>query len=835
MKTTTTILKALPTWRLFTYTSELKPYDLECDGVLIRVFVLFYDAQATSIIMSFKPVYVPKSKRQRSGGTPQHRRPINNNNLNHFASNDDDDDALPPLGIDPAEALSKVQRPEDFMDEQDHNEWGGPTKVTAEFEQKRHIYPPTKYDDDEEDGRGRGTNNNPLASLTVRSLNVGERLLRKLGWREQQPENSSASSLLLTAYLPSTGKDFDDDAVDANTTTTRTWKVGAKHLRKIVLQQTRVAIPPPWQGKWGLGYQSELRRTGSTTTGNSHQYRFKTNVMVNASGLIEQHTGRHNEGNDGAGSSQPPHDYEATTLQDFVGTHSTAGFALREDDDDAYDDSMTNEKSFHSTVLGMVPSSRRPQKQVADPASMQMEAYEHEDSDSDDVDNAKLPHHKKKKKKAAAATTAANFAGALSSWAMGGGDAGTSTSTNRPSSSSSSSTLEGFVLGTTAGSTKPKLYRGPDVPREWHIVPHAFGPHEHPSILKAIAHATKLAVAQELRAQSLTEALQAATVAARVTTTTAAAAASRPQEQQQQSVDSSRRSIFAGIGEQMMNRFTAAASTTDNSNDITTTTNNNNNNNDDPLQPQEEGTVRNDTASVPSSPHPSTVDIVITRTVKPFLPETLLCKRLNVSGPKPLAGGDATLIPAIAPRRDEVFFQTQVLGAVAEETRKRGAETSSTTALLLLNNNDDDEEEADQPQRPPLNVYKSIFDPDNIANADDIESEANDDKESETSAIASGDVNNAAIVPYQDVVTNNNPPSPSLLPHTNATLVPFSNQKCDPDDRSESSASSSTVAEHEQRRQHRKRKHEKKSSKTKKAKKHHKKKSKKSRRRDDDS
>jgi hypothetical protein len=474
----------------------------------------------------------------------------------------------------------------------------------------------------------------------------------------------------------------------------------------------------------------------------------------------------------------------------------------------------------------MIPSSssRRPQKQVADPASMQMEAYEHEDSDSDDVDNAKLPHHKKKKK-AAAATTAANFAGALSSWAMGGGDAGTSTSTHPPSSSSSSA-LEGFVLGSTAGSTKPKLYRGPDVPREWHIVPHAFGPHEHPSILKAIAHATKLAVAQELRAQSLAEALQAATVAARVTTTTTTAAASRPQEQQEQSVDSSRRSIFAGIGEQMMNRFTAAASTTDNSNDITTTTTtNNNNNNDDPSQPQEEGTMRNDTASLSSSsPHPSTVDMAITRTVKPFVPEPLLCKRLNVSGPKPLAGGDATSIPAIAPRRDEVFFQTQVIGAVAEETRKRGAETSSTTALLLLNNNDDDDEEADQPQRPPLNVYKSIFDPD-IANADDIESEANDDKEPETSAIASGDVNNAAIVPYQDVVTNNNSPSPSLLPHTNATLVPFSNQKCDPDDRSQSSASSSSSTE--QRRQHRKRKHEKKSSKTKKAKKHHKKKSKK--------
>jgi hypothetical protein len=784
--------------------------------------------------MSFKPVYVPKSKRQRSG-TPQHRRLNNNNNLNHYTSNDnDDDDALPPLGIDATGALSKVQRPEDFMDEQDHNEWGGPTKVTAEFEQRRHIYPPTKDDDEEGGGRHRTTNHPLTASLTVRSLNVGDRLLRKLGWREQQPDNFSASSLLLTAYLPSTGKYFDDDATDASTTTTRTWKVGAKHLRKIVLQQTRVAIPPPWQGKWGLGYQSELRRTGSTTTGNSHQYRFKTNVMVNASGLIEQqHTGgRYTNGDDdGAGSSQQPHDYEATTLQDFVGTHSTAGFALREDDDDAYDDSMTNEKSFHSTVLGMIPSSRPPQQQVADPASMQMEAYEHEDSDSDDIDNEKLPHHKKKKK-AAAATTAANFAGALSSWAMGGGDAGTSTSTNRPSSSSSS-TLEGFVLGSTAGSTKPKLYRGPDVPREWHIVPHAFGLNEHPTIFKAIAHATKLAVAQELRAQSLAEALQAATVAARVTTTTTTAAASRTQQQEQQpqSVDSSRRSIFAGIGEQMMNRFTAAASTTDNSNDITTTTNtnNNNNNNDEPSQPQGEGTIRNDTASASSSPHPSTVDIAITRTVKPFVPDTLLCKRLNVSGPKPLAGDDATSIPAIAPRRDEVFFQTQVLGAVLadEQSRKqRGAETSSTTALLLLNNNNDDDEEADQPKRPPLNVYKSIFDPDDIANADDIDPEANDDKEPETSAIASGGVNNAAIVPYQDVVNNNNPPSPSLLPHTNATLVPYSNQKCDPDDRSQSSASSSSSTE--QRRQHRKRKHEKKkSSKTKKAKKHHKKKSKK--------
>jgi hypothetical protein len=167
---------------------------------------------------------------------------------------------------------------------------------------------------------------------------------------------------------------------------------------------------------------------------------------------------------------------------------------------------------------------------------------------------------------------------------------------------------------------------------------------------------------------------------------------------------------------------------------------------------------------------------------------------------------------------------------VAEETRKRATETASSTAALLLNDNDNDDVAADQPKRPPLDVYKSIFDPDNTGSADDDADNVDTNDGDESKSAITGDMQ-TTLVPYREVPDK--PPSPmqQLLSDANAALVPFSNQKSGQDDRSavsSSASSSSSLADLDRRRRDRKRKHEKKSSK--KSKKRRKKKSKKERR-----
>ena len=120
----------------------------------------------------------------------------------------------------------RQQKPEDFMDDQDHNEWGGPTSVREEYADSSAAPPSVKLD--------------PMVDLVKPpAQNVGHRLLRILGWRDGSTAYVPHEEALLTTPL--------EQSVES--------LLSSRRLKKIQLQQSRVQIPPPKLDTCGLGYE----------------------------------------------------------------------------------------------------------------------------------------------------------------------------------------------------------------------------------------------------------------------------------------------------------------------------------------------------------------------------------------------------------------------------------------------------------------------------------------------------------------------------------------------------------------------------------------------------
>lgn len=145
---------------------------------------------------------------------------------------------------------SRLQTLEDFMDNQDHQEWGGPTEVRQEYANTEDtttttITKPTK------------SSSSPLESLLKVTVShqtmMGPRLLRWLGWRDGTgtafvPSNGSGASASAAA-IPIGGGGEDHHLEE------ETRVLLQKKLRKIQLLQKMVKIPPPKLDPCGLGFE----------------------------------------------------------------------------------------------------------------------------------------------------------------------------------------------------------------------------------------------------------------------------------------------------------------------------------------------------------------------------------------------------------------------------------------------------------------------------------------------------------------------------------------------------------------------------------------------------
>jgi hypothetical protein len=546
-------------------------------------------------------------------------------------------------GWKPQEGV-REQSLDDFMDDQDHQDWGGPTNVKQDYGASAKTSTSTKQVEND---------HQPLAQLfQVKHQTVGPRLLRRLGWREGGS----------TAYV-TRSKGDDDDPQDASQEE-RTRVLSAKKLRKIQLLATRIPLPPPKLDQCGLGFEPhqdapEFRR---------HKERRKQLAQERARGPSNVYRASQLT-NDGSAPESAAHNTEDDpyvsyeTMEDFVGRKSVGGFALREDDDDAYDDAAPSGKDFKVQV------SRE---------GYNMEVYENSSDDDQQHMPATISNPKKN-------DAAAGFEGVLASWAKTTSTAaedeskhhGGLTTDGRPP-------LAGFVLG---GSVQSHIqrYPGPDVPLSYQAKRHVFGENQHPLIFQTLSRSVKLEAEDQRRQVAFQEALQANK--------------QRSKETRSGPMAGGR---FAGLQLAMKSRFTTASTT----NNETAT----------PIGLH----VPDPTAKLQAAPDEKTredqpkKEISITRTIQMFSPHPLVCKRFHVPVPK-----HASKTPVDEGRQTEsTYFTKEILAGVSDA---RAAPTSLEKAAVAKAQLENEPVAGPGVSRPPIEALKSIFEPETESSEDEEE------------------------------------------------------------------------------------------------------------------
>jgi G patch domain-containing protein 1 len=392
-----------------------------------------------------KPVYIPRQKRLHGA----FRGGFSAGYFNTVGSRE---------GWKPRQEENIQQRPEDFMDEQDHNEWGGPSAVHAAFQ------------------LGEAKQRQPtlalLSGAVVPPTNIGRQLLRTLGWRE------SSSS----AFVPSA----KHDTLDADNNEEQLY-LSTKRLRKIQLGQVKVEIPQPKLDTAGLGFQ---RFTNAPEFERDREKRRKLQAnrrkvyrVADAIGGTPKGSFAPTKEND---EDDPYVSFE--TENDFVGSKSVGGFALHEDEDDTYDD-----EDDISKVTGKVNFDQDNYDNVA---------YEHKDSSDEEKEESF------QRKSRGSKGVASVLGSVLSAWASASSPEGnvkkqSMTSDGRP-------VLPGFVLGGTDSSfASSQRFPGPALPDGYEVQPHVFSAEDHPLVIQALSHAEKLAASAEQKLAIVEDALKA--------------------------------------------------------------------------------------------------------------------------------------------------------------------------------------------------------------------------------------------------------------------------------------------------------------------------------------
>jgi G patch domain-containing protein 1 len=705
---------------------------------------------------SSRPIYIP----------PKNRKQKNNNNnkkperfhgaftggfsAGYFNTVDTKE------GWKPATEKKTSQALEEFMDDQDHQEWGGPTNVRQEYNPNNAntaaaaaagaVHPSQDKTQQQQQS---------LDSLLqiISHPTVGPRLLRVLGWRSGG-----------TVFVPQDDDDHHHAAAAAATTTTNDDDEEArvvlskKKLRQIQLRNSKsIRLPPPKLDECGLGFEPHLdapefrqykerrqqlareRARGGPDTKyrTSHLSNNNDNNNNNNNNNDDSnHNRRHNKDDDNDNNNDN-HYVSFETAEDFIGKRSVGGFALRDDEDDAYD-ATTNTRSGSKppTDLG---------------EEYNTEVYEHEmsDDDDDDVNDAQA---------AAAAvlpTTTSNPSGttssskkkalqtdlsnALASWA----NTTTTSATNDASSSSAvvvgltsdgRPPLSGFVLGGSI--MAKKRYPGPDIPRTYDIIRrrHAFGENEHPLILQTMARAVQL---EEQHRQSSQLAASRTTA---TTTTTAYTTIASSSTSKSTSTSALAGKQFASLATAMKNRFTAGQAKEES--------------NGPPglhrpiiLPPVQEAPPDDDNdkkkKEEKETKEGERKPITVRRTVQPFTPLPLVCKRFGVSVPRNNRMGGVAAPQVVGRLTEADYFEKEIILAArnnesSSSVRQNAApssSSSSTTTTPKENNNTTSvedkrnhktEEEASETEghgptgipRPPMEKLKSIYEPESEESSD---------------------------------------------------------------------------------------------------------------------
>lgn len=355
----------------------------------------------------------------------------------------------------------------DYMDEEDANDWGGPSSLKQKF----------KTNDDTSFVVKGVSNIQQLIDDKLKpngNESIGKQLLRVLGWREQEEGH--------IIYLPME----EDEWFQKEPTHTYANKK-LKRIEHKVNEQMKKKIPPPKTDLHGIGYDPfknapefqqhrEMRRKRAqlralAATSQSGDYRrnvYRTSALENLTNET------HYEDNDQL-SDIPKNDFTMQkgsreskdsemdvlayeTADDFIGTKTVSGFALHDDDDDVYDDNGIHEKY----------------KNISKNIKFNEDEYNteiYQDSDSD-IEQEDIQSHEGLKK-----SDIDTFEGALTTWTS---DNITKTPTV---TNDGVQVLEGFVMGSDSHRLVNHRWRGPDVPAGYTVQRHK---HSNPESIERI-------------------------------------------------------------------------------------------------------------------------------------------------------------------------------------------------------------------------------------------------------------------------------------------------------------------------------------------------------------
>ena len=498
---------------------------------------------------------------------------------------------------------------------------------------------------------------------------MGSRLLQKLGWKEGSsyayvPSYNKESERM----SPSTGK---SDSTEAPNTSQL---LSQRRIRRIKMQQSTIQIPTPKMNQVGLGFQAHKdapefadffakrrRKAQQRAQGNQQRSVYRiSNLLSDDKHAEDTSTNAQSLLPEKADQADQAH-YEAyEVMEDFVGTRTVGGFALRDDEDDAFDDHTGKNLT-----------------RVSDKVLLDKEEYNTviDDPRSDDEDQDNIRSLKSSHAEAAADLSEgfSAFADALISHHGTSGEpspAATVTMDGRPP-------LPGFALGVGKGRTVQR-FRGPDVPRDYDEQVHVFREEEHPLVWQALTRAVQLENDDARKRAAVKGALASRRVEIKKEPSRSVALAG---------------TTFVSLSSAMKDRFTSGS--TDKQGDQASATG----------TALPAGLISADALpkAVPPVPGPAPEpeirrNLLLTQTTQSFVPEPLLCKRFGVRVP-------ILSSTALIPREDakvsqeESFFHEQVLAAAqSTQPSQPSVELDDTSeAVNILAN------------RPPTAVYESIF------------------------------------------------------------------------------------------------------------------------------
>ncbi len=663
----------------------------------------------------------------------------------------------------------KKQMIEDFMDEEDANEWGGPSTVSKDY---LDGFGDSKIPDSRLVSSGSIGGLLSNNSIFPSGGSIGKQLLRVLGWREKAAYTGAYEKDETSyVYVPYE----NDETLDPPNAF-----LAPKRLRRIELKlsKQKKKIPLPKVDAYGLGYEpfqnapefkayKELRKKRAerravaavSSHGDDRMNVYRTSALRTLYDeaevddcVTEQRTHglKQRESNGGHGDILT---YE--TAEDFIGSKTAGGFALHDDDDDVYDDPMhADVNNYDGAKFSTSKINRR---------DYHNEVYDASDSDNEGVNpNKKLPNH---------GDNMNIFAGALSAWASGDSKSGVSSDKAQKIiavTSDGKPPMEGFTIGNDGMKGNIRRFAGPSVPSNFVAQRHKFPQLDAIAQMKALSSNIKLQMSS--RRQGIApERKGGARQGDKMRDTKPMAGGS-----------------FAALSSSLKERFTTSRK------------------GDNDIKAPEKYSLTD-----PSNVKPL-------RSTFSWQPAVLLCKRLGVNVPR--VSHAKSQDKNSSETREEKFFRQEVLEKMGDGS-KSGKQAEGSLEYMLSGETTDVE-------RPTMEYMKSIFDPgsnDDMSISDD---EFSDEEEEENlSDIKAEEIQKIAVIPVQN---NKDGLDHLTIGGTNQAEILTKTPHKMPSSESESSDASEDDSDrrrrrrrrHHKERRHRKHKREKRDEKRKRKKRH---------------